>query len=89
VLRASGTEINQACQSFLDAIVDGSFRHPGQPQLTSAVASGRQQSSGDAWRWSRRGHDISGLYAATLARYAWVTREPEPPADPVPSIHFI
>lgn len=89
VLRATGTEINQACQSFLDAIVDGSLRHPGQPQLTAAVASGRQQSSGDAWRWSRRGHDISGLYAATLARYAFITQQPAPAADPVPSIHFI
>lgn len=89
VLRASGTDINQACQSFLDAIVDRTFKHPGQPQLTAAVSAGRQQASGDAWRWSRRGHDISGLYAATLARWAWITRPVVEQVELVPSIHFL
>ena len=88
VLAASAMQVNQACASLLDGMDVKQFRHTGQAQLTAQVLQARKQPSGDAWRWSRRGVDISGLYAITLARWAYMTRE-EAPRPLVPSIHFI
>jgi hypothetical protein len=57
-------------------------RHRGQAELNAAVAAARKKRVGDAWRWERHdGTDLSPLYAATIARYAFLTAEaatPEP-----------
>jgi hypothetical protein len=88
VRRANMTDVSQACTSFLDAVTAGGFVHTGQPQLAAQATAARQQVSGDSWRWTRKGiDDISGFYAVTLARWAYMTREE--PTDPgAPSAFF-
>ncbi|MFC7450540.1 hypothetical protein [Rhodococcus daqingensis] len=69
----SAPQMVTACGDFLDATVDGSLSHTGQPILTEAVAGAvkRTLPAGD-WAWSV--HDnLAALIAATLARWALVT----------------
>jgi hypothetical protein len=89
VLKATAAQVSHACASFLDAVTLSQLRHTGQPQLAKQVSAGRQQDSGDSWRFARKGStDISGLYAVTLARWAYMTRE-VPESAPTPSVFFL
>jgi hypothetical protein len=78
----STQKIAQGCGGFLDDITEGRLRHRGQAELNAAVGAARKKRVGDAWRWERHdGTDLSPLYAATIARYAFLTAEaatPEP-----------
>jgi hypothetical protein len=60
----------RACQSLMDAVTDGSFRHLGTPELRAALKGAAKRSLVDAWAWSRKSSsvDISPLVAFTLAR---------------------
>jgi hypothetical protein len=72
-------DLGQACGGLHDDVVESTVRHLGQFELDSAVAVARSRPLGDAWRWSRKGdHDISPLYAATVARFAFLTAEQNP-----------
>jgi hypothetical protein len=72
-------DLGQACGGLHDDVVEATVRHLGQFELDSAVAVARSRPLGDAWRWSRKGdHDISPLYAATVARFAFLTAEQNP-----------
>jgi hypothetical protein len=72
-------DLGQACGGLHDDVVESTVRHMGQFELDSAVAVARSRPLGDAWRWSRKGdHDISPLYAATVARFAFLTAEQNP-----------
>ncbi|MEH1059390.1 hypothetical protein V6U89_29805 [Micromonospora sp. CPCC 206171] len=70
------TEFSPACVQFVDAVIQKTFRHRGQLQLTNAVAAAKTRKVGDSWAWDRfkSETDISPLVAATLARWAYETR---------------
>lgn len=89
VAKPDGTEIAAECGHLFDALgavddqTDGDtppasrplLSHRGQHELTAAVASAGKRVAGEAWRWNRRGSgDVSALYAATLALWAWRTQ---------------
>jgi hypothetical protein len=79
VMGLPARELGQACGGFYDDVAQAKLRHLGQPELNEAAAVARKKPLGDAWRWSRKGdHDISPLYAATVARFAFLTAEQNP-----------
>lgn len=67
-------EMVRACGGLWIATQDRSLVHRGERAMRVAVRDARRRTSGDAWRWSRRGSQsgISPLAAATVARYLWV-----------------
>jgi hypothetical protein len=68
--------IAQACGGFLNDVTEVRLRHLGDPDLNKAVAVARPKVVGDAWRWERiDGADLSPLYAATIARHLFLSRE--------------
>ena len=82
-------DVAAACGGLYDAVVrppdagddwSASFRHIPHPALTAALAGAARRPLGDAWAWDRRGVevDISPLVALTLARWAYVSRDPGP-----------
>ncbi|MEU6267686.1 hypothetical protein [Saccharopolyspora shandongensis] len=74
----TATEYAAACGQFADAVAQGRIRHLGdrQPVLLEAVRGVKARPLGDAWAWGRKHSavDISPLVAATLARWAYVSR---------------
>ncbi|MGI8313328.1 hypothetical protein [Saccharopolyspora hattusasensis] len=74
----TATEYAAACGQFADSVTQGTLRHLGdkQPILTAAVDGVKTRPLGDAWAWGRKHStvDISPLVAATLARWAYVSR---------------
>ncbi len=58
----------QACGLFFDAVDQGTFRHRGDPRLTSAIKGAVKRPLGERWAWSRKNSsvDISPLVAVTL-----------------------
>lgn len=72
----SAREMTQACGAFVDAVNERRVRHLGQPWLNQAVAGARKRALGDAFAWARRdiNVDIAPLVAATLARYAVISK---------------
>jgi hypothetical protein len=65
-----------ACGQFVDAVNQRSLRHIDQGPLSIAVAGAKTRPLGDAWGWARKAAsvDISPLCAATVARWAYVSR---------------
>lgn len=85
VIVPSARDHAQACGAFYDAVVppqaappdwEPTLRHPGQPQLSAALAGAEKRNLADLWAWSRRGAsvDISPLVGVTLARWGHATR---------------
>jgi len=74
---AQTRDIASACGQFADAVRQGGLVHIDQPQLNAALGGARTRPLGDAWAWARRSAtvDISPLVAATIARWALLTRE--------------
>jgi hypothetical protein len=62
-------EVVTACEFFLRLVMEGKFRHRGEPELEAAVAGAGQRSLSDGWTWSRKASkaDISPLCAMTWA----------------------
>lgn len=62
-------EMATACAALFEAVMEGTFRHTGQPQLDAALAVASKRSLGDRWAWNRKtaSSDITPLVAATLA----------------------
>lgn len=78
VIVRSGSDIGAACGQLVDAVKQKRFVHPNDPTLNLAVANAVSRTIGDgAFGWDRKKPttDISPLVAATLARYAFVSRE--------------
>jgi phage terminase large subunit-like protein len=76
VRQVSTRDAMQACGMFLTAVVDGTLRHIGQPELDVAVANTARRDVGDGgWLWSRlrSSVDISPLVAVTLALWGHST----------------
>ncbi|MDG4750615.1 hypothetical protein O7630_06675 [Micromonospora sp. WMMD718] len=73
----NGYELGAAFGQFVDAVKQKTFRHPGDPLLTVAVANAEPRSIGDgAFGWSRKKPDldITCLVATTNARWAYESR---------------
>lgn len=62
-------EYAEACSAMSAAVINGSIRHRGQPEMTAAVAGLDVKSSGDVDVWSRRKSsvNIAPFVAATCA----------------------
>lgn len=69
-------DVAAGCGQFADAVRQGTLRHIDQDLMAEAIRGAKTRPLGDAWAWGRRisSVDISPLVAATLARWAWVTR---------------
>ncbi len=65
----SRQEFGQACANFYDGVMDKTFTHHTQPELTTAVRSVQKRPLGDAWAWSRKGSPIVTLEAASISLY--------------------
>jgi len=89
VLEVSNSDHAQACGAFYDAVMQGTLRHLGQPNLTVAVDGADRKFHGDSWLCSRRlsNVDISPLVAVTLAKWAH-DQAPEPARTP-PGVVFL
>ena len=71
-------QLAQACGGIYDDVVDGRFRHIGQPLLAVAVGAASRRPVGDAWVF--RAHDstdIAPLEGVTMARFLLVQAGPE------------
>jgi len=81
-LTASTRALTQACGRFFDLVVAGELRHRDEALLNVAVAGAGRRTVGDAWAWGRKGAraDLTPLYAATLA--LWAFGEADPPSSP-------
>lgn len=73
--KLGAAELGQACGAFHDAVVEGTVRHRGQPELTAAVRYGKKRTLGEAWAWSRRdaAANPGPLIASTIALYVHVS----------------
>ncbi len=90
LLREAGVEVvevgtralTQACGQFFDLVMSGDLAHRDEGLMNDAVAGASRRSVGDAWAWARKDArtDITPLYAATVA--LWAFGEADKPADP-------
>lgn len=85
LVELSATDMVRACGGLWIAAQNRTLVQHGERAMRIAVRDAKRRTSGDAWRWSRRGSvsDISPLVAATVARFLWV-RGVE--AQPVPRV---
>lgn len=69
-------DMARACGQFADAVRHAKLVHIGQDELGEALSAAVTRPLGDTWGWGRRGAqgDICTLVAATLARWAYVSR---------------
>lgn len=70
LVQMTARDMAQACGELYDAVVSGSMRHRGQPELDTAMRLAVAKPRGDGgWAWSRSSStgDISPLVAATAA----------------------
>jgi hypothetical protein len=79
--------LTQACGQLYDLVMTGEIAHRDEALLNEAVAGAARRSVGEAWAWKRKDArtDITPLYAATVA--LWAFGEADKPADP--SVWFI
>jgi hypothetical protein len=82
VVQVAAGDVAQACGLLPDLVVNGRLVHAAHPGLDLAAQVARRKTVGDEWVWIRRddSHDITPLYAATLA--IWGALKAPPPSDP-------
>lgn len=69
-------EFAQACGMLANGVRDKLLRHPGTPELLTAVADCKTRPLADGWKWDRRtGADISPLVAVSLAYWGAETQK--------------
>lgn len=80
-------EVAAACGAFYDDAVNRRMWHGNDDPLNEALAGAAKRSWGDAWVWwrGRSMSDVSPLYAATLARHAYLAHA-EPDYNVVESV---
>jgi phage terminase large subunit-like protein len=77
-----GSAVGEACQQMADLVASRGLIHPGDPLLDAHVLNTQKFTSGDGWRFVRKGvGHVDAAYAGAAALYALLT-EPEP--TPVP-----
>jgi hypothetical protein len=65
--RTNSKEFAQACGMLANSVRNQSLRHPGNPEMVTAIADARTKPLAEAWKWDRRaGGDISALVASSL-----------------------
>lgn len=66
---SEGRDMAIACAKFYDGIIDGSVKHPDQPQLNVALSVARKRPLYGGWAWNRKdaASDITPVVAVTLA----------------------
>lgn len=66
---AEGRDMAIACAKFYDGVLDGSVKHPDQPQANVSVSVARKRPLQGGWAWNRKdaASDISITVAETLA----------------------
>jgi len=74
VIPLSPRDTHAACNRIVELVKNDRLRHTGQAELNAAVLRARQRPSGDTFRWTRHGPDITPLYAAALA--VWQVASP-------------
>lgn len=71
ITRSFTKDMVQACGMFMDTVLSGGLRHPGQPGLDEALQVARKRSIGTSggWAWHRLSNDcdITPLVSITLA----------------------
>ena len=68
LVKATTSEMAQACGALFDDALADDLRHLGQSMLDNALRAARKRDRGDTFTWSRQsGGDISPLVAVTLA----------------------
>lgn len=74
----STQDVAAAGGQLVDSVNQATLRHLDQHPLSIAIAGAKTRPLGDAWAWARRlaSVDISPLCAATVARWAFVSRIP-------------
>lgn len=74
--------LTQACGQLYDLVMTGDIAHRDEGLLNEAVAGAARRNVGEAWAWARKDArtDITPLYAATVA--LWAFGEADKPADP-------
>jgi len=82
VLPCTTRGLTQACGRLYDLVVAGALAHRDEALLNAAVAGASRRTVGDAWAWARKDAraDITPLYAATLA--LWAFGEADKPSTP-------
>lgn len=82
VVEVGTRAVTQACGQLYDLVVNRGIRHRDEGVLNDAVAGAARRNVGDAWAWARKHarNDITPLYAATVA--LWAFGERDKPADP-------
>lgn len=77
----TGAKVAEACQGFADLVHSRRVTHPGDPLLDAHVTSATKFTSGDGWRFVRRGvGHVDAAYAAAGAVYALHAVPVEAPA---------
>lgn len=74
VLTPNVPQFAAVCGRIWDDVDRGRLAHRGQPELTRAVEQApKRETTEGAWRWDRRGVDITELCAVTLGVFAQAT----------------
>lgn len=83
VVEVGTRRLTQACGNFYDLVVTGGVAHRDEGVLNDAVMGAHKRNVGDAWAWKRKDArtDITPLYAATVA--LWAFQDADKPRDPV------
>ncbi len=84
VLKATSSDMAQACGALYDDLVNDRARHQNAAPLNAAVAAATKRKLGDSWAWARESTsaDISPLVAVTLARWGHTIKAHEAPDEP-------
>ncbi|MBU3994788.1 MAG: phage terminase family protein [Actinobacteria bacterium] len=84
----SAADIKVSAAALLDAVLNGTVRHLGQPELTLALASAATRVFGDGWAWARGRSmaDITALVSVTLAHWMLLKTLPDLNFDPLAAL---
>lgn len=90
---AGGVDMAAACGQLLDAVAQRTLHHIGQDQLTTAALAGKVRQGAESVSWTRKDKDspvdITPLVAATVARWAFVTRVDLVDQEVTPWVDFL
>jgi hypothetical protein len=85
----SGPDMQKACGSLYEAVLEKRIRHINQPEINIAVSIAAKSRTTDAWRWTRGRSlgDISPLVSATVAYWKLLETLPDLNYDPLAGIY--
>lgn len=84
VLKVQSWDYSAACSRHAEQMKAGTWKHRGEPELTTAASRARTRRVGPkAWAWDGEGNPITTIESQTLAGWAF-DHAPEP-AKPLPA----